>query len=69
MITAVSAIGTGNLNPASRWKSTGISTPEPGKWVLIRTAAYQRIARLENGVWRTVDGKTEPRPVISWQAI
>jgi hypothetical protein len=45
------------------------ASPEAGKWVLIQTASYRRIARLENGVWRTVDGKEEPKAVISWQEI
>jgi hypothetical protein len=43
--------------------------PDPGKWVLIRTPAYQRIARFENGVWKSVDGKAEKNPVIDWKEL
>jgi hypothetical protein len=68
MITPVNNFSIPQI-PAGQWYLARTALPEPGKWVLVRTAAYQRIARFENGLWRTVDGRQEPKPVISWQEI
>jgi len=69
MITPVRAVTVAAQGLPPKWNPVATSFPEPGKWVLIRTANYQRIARFENSVWRSVDGREEINPVVSWQQL
>jgi len=67
MITPATPLISAAASASHGWTAVTASTPPPGKWVLIRTASYRRIARFEEGRWLTLDGTEETDPVLAWQ--